>query len=414
MKNLKTSLAAGILALSLAGVASAANPVTIYIAGSNGDRATTNTAIGKLLGGPGKYTFIGTNTAPDKANFGIFTGGTFNGAAVTIKVSYIGATGGIAANAGYQTVHFVPDNPAVTGGTTADPTTSGTADLHIPDFTLSTNFQSTSPFTGYYKGTYYETLEDELVAIIPLKWLGSKGYPGNNLTTQQAQVLFTTGAVPLALFTGSENDQHKIVYATGRNTDAGQRYIALTESGLGVNTVVKQYKPAISGAAAGAGGFVTGGTVTSHALWPVETFSGVNSKFLGNSGAATGAALAPYLTATLGPVAYKLLDPDATAGYYISYLTTGDSDTIAIPNGAVELKWNGVAYSQAALEQGQYTFWVYEHVLTRESLSGLPRDFATALTEQIRNVDAGVGGISLSNVQVSRTGEGTVVIPDYF
>ena len=226
MKILKTSLAVGALALVLTSVASATNPVTIYIAGSNGDRATTNTAIPKLL--TGTVTFAGTNATATKANYGVFTGGSFNGTPVTIKVSYIGATGGIAANAGSLTVNFVPDG--VSGGSVPDPTISGNAyDAHIPDFTLSTNFQSTSPFTGTYKGHYYESLNDTLVAAIPLKWLGSKGYPGSNLTTQQAQLLFSSGAVPLALFTGSSADQNKTVFATGRNTDAGQRYVAVVE-----------------------------------------------------------------------------------------------------------------------------------------------------------------------------------------
>lgn len=412
MKILNTSLAVGVLALVFTSVASA-TPTTIYIAGSNGDRTTSNTAIAKLLGGIDHLTFAGTSSYL-KANFGVFTGGTFNGQPVTIKVAYIGATGGIAANAGYQTVNFVPDG--VSGEKVPDPTTTGNAhDAHIPDFTLSTNFQSTSPFTGNYKGINYETLEDTLVAAIPLKWVASKGYPGNNLTTQQAQLLYLSGAVPLALFTGSSTDQHKIVYSTGRNTDAGQRYVALTEIGLGVNTVVKQYKPTISGTAVGVGNFVVGGTVDSQALYPIETFSGVNSQFLGNSGATTGAVLAPFLTATLSANAYKLKDPDATAGYYISYLTTGDADTIAIPNGAVELKWNGIPFSQDAVAQGQYTFWTYEHVLTRESLTGTARDFATALSNQILNTDGSVAqGILLSNLQVSRTGEGTIVTADYF
>ncbi len=404
------SLIAGALSLTFAAYAS--GQTVIHIAGSNGDRATTNTAIPKLL--TGTLTFAGTNADPVKANFGTWTGGSFNGQAVTIKVAFIGATGGIAALAGSLPVRFLPDG--ATGGSNPDPTVGANPnESSVPDFALSTNFQSSSPFSGTYQGHFYEDLNDALVAVIGVKWLASKNYPGpTNFTTQQAQLLFSTGAVPLALFTGSAADQNKTVFATGRNTDAGQRFVALAESGLGVNAVVKHYKPSITGSAPGVGGFVTGGTVNSHVLWPIETFSGVSSEVLGNSGASSGANLAPLLTAVLGPTAYHIGNPSAVAGYYISYLTPGDADTIAIPNGAVELKWNGVQFSADAVRQGQYTFWVYEHVLTRNSLAGLKLQFANSLTTQIETVDAGVAGIFLNTVEVSRSGEGTLVGPNYF
>jgi len=408
-KVFKTTTAL-LLTLAFAGSAFAA-PVVIHIAGSNGDRATTNTAIPKLL--TGTLTYAGTNSDPTKANFATWTGGSFNGTPVTVKVAFIGATGGIAAVAGSLPVKFLPDG--ATGGSNADPTVgSNPNESAVPDFSLSTNFQSTSPFSGTYLGHSYASLTDQIVAVIGLKWVASKNYPGTNLTTQQAQLLYSAGAAPLALFTGDPADENKTVFATGRNTDAGQRFVALAESGLGVNAVVKHYKPVIVGSGTGVGGFVVGGTVTTHALWPVETFSGVSSQFPGNSGATTGANLAPYLTTVLGPTAYHVGNSSATAGYYISYLTPGDADTIAIPNGAVELKWNGIAYSNQAIQEGQYTFWTYEHVLYVESLSGTPRSFADGLATQILNTDATVAGIYLNTVNVSRTGEGTLVTPNYF
>ena len=417
MKTLK-HLAGGVLALALANAA-AADPIVIHIAGSNGDRATTNTAIPKLLGGT--PVFAGTNSTPTSANFGTWTGGTYGGVPVTIKVAFIGATGGIAAVAGSQTIHFLPDG--ATGGSNPDPTTAPSFDAAVPDFTLSTNFQSTSPFSGVYQGHTYDTLTDNIVAVVALKWIASKNYPvaDKNLTTQEAQLLFSTGRVPLALFTGNPADQNKIAFSTGRNTDAGQRYVAFSESGLGVNAVVKQYKPVIVGSGSGVGGYVVGGTVTSQALWPVETFSGQSSLFPGNSGATTGANLAPYLTTVLGSNAYTLTGtdgvaqlPDATEGYYISYLTPGDADSIAIPNGAVELKWNGVPYSVQAIQEGLYTFWTYEHILYKPDLAGTARDFADALVTQITDVDATVAGIKLNTMHVSRLGEGTQVTPNYF
>ncbi len=355
----KLTLLAGLAALAMTGAAALAQaPIVIYIAGANGDRATTNTAIPKLLGGT--VTHAGIKANPTQSNVSTFTGGTFTGGTftnvpVTIKVSYIGATGGIAAVAGSQTVRFLPDG--ATGGANADPTDpANPAVIAIPSIALSTNFQSSSPFIGTYQGIQYEDLspQDQIVSVVGVKWIASKGFPGDNITPLAAQLLFKNGRAPLSAITGDPNDNNKTVFATGRNLDAGQRFAAQAEAGIGIFSVVRHYKPTISGAAAGVGNFVTGGTVDSHALWPVETFSGVSSQILGNSGATTGANVAPILTATLGPAAYTVGNPNATAGYYISYLTPGDADTIAIPNGAVELKWNGVPYSPTAVREGRY------------------------------------------------------------
>lgn len=413
MNPLKTSIAAAFLAI--ASVASA--QTEIYIAGSNGDRTATNTAIPKLL--TGTVTFSGTNADPKRANFGVFTGGSYNGTPVTIYVSYIGATGGVKAVAGGQQVKFVPQNSS---GPLADPTVSGNPSQGVvPDFTMSTNFQSSSPYNGLYQGEQYVTLEDQLIGVTGLKWLGSKNFPGTNVTSQQLEALYLSAAQPLALFTGSSGDRNQTVYAIGRNTDAGQRYIALAEPKIGgssvsaLSAVVKHWKPTIGGAAAGVGGFVTGGNVTAHVLWPTETVSGVNSQFAGNSGFPTGASLAPALTATIDASVYTVENANATAGYYIGYLTPGDADSIAIPNGAVELSYNGVPYSADNVREGKYTSWVYSHLLYRSSLAGTKRDFADALANQIKTVDAvSGGGILIDTMKVQRFSEGGNVTPIYF
>jgi hypothetical protein len=398
--------------IALAGLASSAvAQVTIYVAGANGDRATTNTAINKLL--TGTKTYAGINNDLTRSNQSTFTG-TFGTTQVTVKTSYIGATGGIGAVAGNTPVRFLPDG--ATGGSNPDPTIGNNPnDAAIPQIAMSTNFVSSSPYTPgtAFEGGVYPTLVDELVSVVGMKWIGSKGLPIDNITPQQAQVLFLSGRLPLAFFTGNPADENKSVFATGRNLDAGQRFAAQAEAGIGIFSQVKQYKPNITGAAAGVGGFVTGGTVDSHVLWPVETFSGVSSEVPGNSGATTGANLAPILTATLGTNAYKVGNPNATAGYYISYLTPQDADTISIPNGAVELKWNGVPFSEDNIRSGRYTFWVYEHIMRRQELSGIALDFFVALRDQIKNVDATVAGIKLDTVRVGRLAEGGLVTPNY-
>ncbi len=406
MKKLKNYTASAALGLAL--ISSTHAATTLYISGSNGDRVITQTAIANLLTGE---TFSGVNADPTKSNFGIWNG-VYKGEAVTIKVAFIGATGGIAAVAGGKTVKFSSDATP-----TKDPTTPGNAsDDRIPDFTLSTNFQSTSPFQGRYQGTVYETLQDQVVGVVPMKFLASPGFPGTNITSQQAQLLYLTGKVPLSLFTGKTPDRKKTVFAIGRNSDAGQRFGALAEIGLGYNAVVKHYLPTITGTKPNKDGIAVGGTVTKQELWPIETVSGVSSNTLGNSGFSSGARLAPALTVTLSKGAYKVGNAKATGGYYIGYLTFADAKNIAIPAGAKELSFNGTKYSTQNLRDGLYTFWLYTHVLYKKNLKGTPLTFANQLAFRIKTADAQAqgAGVFLSSLAVKRTTDGGVVTPTFF
>jgi hypothetical protein len=300
------------------------------------------------------------------------------------------------------------------------------------DFGFSTNFQATSPFIGLFNGVLYNQVVEETVGVSPLVFIASPGFPaaGANLTTQLAQLLYSSGSVPLSLFTGNPADENKIVYAIGRNTDAGQRFGAYTEFGLGVNSTVQVWQPTITGSTTDPSGVVYGGTATSHTLWPIETISGINSGSVGNGGYNAGATLAPILTTTLGPNAYKLFDselgdfvyPDATAGYYIGYLTPGDANSrvlggvVPVANRGVLLKWNGVDYTADNVKNGKYTAWLYNRILKPQTgLSGVKLQFANALRDQIRTVDAVVGGgiILDSTFRVQRFTDGGRVIPRF-
>jgi len=404
MNSIKHLLLVGASALALADSASA--DTVIHIAGSNGDRAATTQAILNLLTSPVyKAGIAGSATA---SNFSIITG-SFNGTSVIVKTAFIGATGGIKAvastNASEKLVRFLPDNATGTSNpnplTTTDPTKYETS---APDFGVSTNFQSTSPYQDTYNGVFYTTLTDTITGVVPLNFVASKNFPGDNLTTSNAQALYLRGAVPLAFFTGSSADRNKTVFAIGRNTDAGQRYGAFAEIGIGVNAVVKQYQPTISS-----------GVVTSHVLWPVETVSGVSSQFAGNSGYSSGALVATALTATLSSTAYQVGNQSATAGYYVAYVTPSDAPTDVV-GGAVLLKWNGVPYSSTAVAEGQYTAWLYTHVLYDPDLTGFVKDFADALATEVSNntiVSPG-GGLQLSTLQVRRNSEGALITAKYF
>ncbi|HVJ47257.1 MAG TPA: hypothetical protein VM511_12765 [Luteolibacter sp.] len=468
MKFLKNA-AFGAMALASAGSAYA--QTTIHFAASNGDRNATQTAIGKLLtdwkytglsgtisGSAGAITTSGgVASTYTGSNFGTWRG-KYLGNNVIIRTNYAGALAGIAAVAGGTLQKFDTSTGSEADGTGAaskilNPLDTPNFVTSTVDFGFSTNFQSTSPFLGPYKGTTYATVREHNVGISPLGFYASPGFPATNITTQQAQLLYKTGVQPLALFTGDwVNHKNITVWAIGRNTDAGQRYGAYAEVGLGTSQVVRAWQPTVSGAIAEAthgiiGIGPIGGTVDSHALWPAEEFSGIASE-IGNGGFNSGANLAAALTVTLSANAYKgrYYNPDggedgtgafenlydnATAGYYIGYLTPGDANPRVLgvnssgvdnqptrPAGTrgVALKYNGVALTTDNVKNGQYTAWLYNRLLTPTSWplvgSNTTQTFAYALRDQIKNVDAPAGGgiIDDATVKVRRLADGGLVI----
>lgn len=448
------SLLAGIAVW--AGLAAMASAQTVIrIVGSNGDRTATQTAIAHILDAgwkyqgitaPGNTTSSGTLSIATGSNFGAWNG-TYQGSPVIIKTSFSGALAGIAAVAGGQpSFRFVASDGTGTGVLNNPLTSTNAADYETAkaDFGFSTNFQSTSPYNGVFQGVTYSPVTEEVVGITALGFYASPGFPGSpsssnptflpNITNQLVYQLYTKGVLSLALFTGDfVNDKNKLVYAIGRNTDAGQRYGAYTEVGLGTSTQVRTWFPSVSGTTT-TSGVVWGGTVSSHQLWPVNQQPGTFAVPLGSGGYSSGALVAQNLTSTLTENAYKsqYLDPDtnqltflypnATAGYYIGYATPGDGNkgvlgsTGAVPssNQGVLLKFNGVALTDANVKNGTYTAWVYNRILKPQTgLSGTPLTFANALRDQIKTVDAPAGGglFDDASVFVQRFTDGGAVVP---
>ncbi len=437
MKLLKTL---AIAAVTLA-TASYASAVDIYIVGSNGDRSATQKGILNKLGATGSWFFRGDKGSTDSAtpstnnnalnsNFGVWTG-TFNSQSVKIKVSFIGAAGAVFALAGNNQVRFVANNGTGSGTLTSPYATGAVLNtdyiLANANFGFSTNFQETTP----YNGGSFDTLVTETVGVSPIVFVASPGFPGDNLSTQLAQNLYSSGSLPASLFTGNSADVNKIVYAIGRNTDAGQRYAAYSEIGLGTAAAVSVWQPTLSGQITDPTTSIKyGGTVTSHKLWPIETVSGVDSVSRGNGGYDSGGNLAPQLTVTgfsANPIKGRDTGsptpnfepyPSATAAYYIGYITAGDYNTRIVPFSptSVLLKYNGVTYSAAAVRNGQYTSWVYNRILARSDGVGLEDGttslFHDAIRDEILNTTATEnGGILLSTLNVERLADGGLVTP---
>ena len=74
-------------------------------------------------------------------------------------------------------------------------------------------------------------------------------------------------------------------------------------------------------------------------------------------------------------------------------------------NGTI-LTDNGVAYSTAAVENGTYTQWGYEHLFYRLSFSGTAKTVVYQITANVISTTASVSGVPLSSMLVTRDGDG--------
>ncbi len=227
--------------------------------------------------------------------------------------------------------------------------------------------------------------------ILPFKWVKTAG-GGNfanvtNISSQQARVLYTTiGIQPLSLFTGGTDIDD--VYAVGRDFDSGTRITAVAETGAGVFSTLDQYQFTVNdvGVTAPTAGFANDDTLSN----PVEVF---------NSGYASGGSVANVLGAT---------------GYNcIGYLGASDAKT-AIAQGAIELTYNGSAFSVANIKNGKYTFWSKYQALRKQTLSGTTSNMFSSLKTALINLTTdNTDGtrVKLTDMAVDRTADGGDVIP---
>lgn len=368
---------AGFIACAFAATASA--QTVIRITGSTAYRGATHTAITKILNAGFTYGYTGGTLSG--ASQAIFTG-TANVAgnpAVIIKTGWSGSVGGVQTVSKNLNVNFLPNSTTQsTGGTSG--ATAGT-EAGIPDVAMSDTFQSSTDFIT-------PVLRDTVVGVVPFKWVANAGAPAglNNVTPQLAQALWSSGQIPLSLFSGLTADATITVNAIGRDPDSGTRLTAFAESGVGVSSIVTQFQPTVSG-----------GAVTSQQPWPASTINGIPVA-VGNGGYASGGTLAGVMGNT---------SLAGIGGYYITYLSTGDATT-AINAGGKELAYNGVTYSLTALQEGLYTFWGYEHLMYRNSYTGTGKTVADKLATQLRTVDATV---LTGTMKVNRATDGGLITP---
>jgi hypothetical protein len=368
MNILNKSIVAAVLGLSVADVSHAG---VIYLTGSTAARSTVYAALiapgAVFQTAPTVTTYAGSSASGSTymAFVGTLVGGS---GSTTIDCDWSGSEAGIHDVAAAQQESFL--NPATLNGQNngaANPTDVVNATVNMA---MADNAQAYSRTTTPAVGTQTE------VGVVTFEFVRNPGlWTGTNVTDAQVQQALN-GYAPRALFDGNSGHTGDYVYVEGRNNQSGTRVNAYGDTGFGILTSPNQIEINNSGV--------------------MQDLSGNGSGiYEGDYGFSSGGTLA----ATMGANTTAQTDQvnGGTPGFsVIAYLGLSDAAT-AITDGGTALSFNGIPFSAAAVEQGQYAFWGNEYC----DLQASP---TTEETLAYHNLTAKTTGISAY-------GDGTIVIP---
>jgi hypothetical protein len=375
--NLRKSVLLGAVAI-FATVSSVLADVTINITGATAFRAAAHTSIIATLGGNGVVEYAySTSAGAAAANLAtadrsIFVGPVSGLGIVTVRCSWSGSTAGIGSVVTASPVSV----PLMTTSVSTTGVNGGISfETVVPKFSFSDVAQAAS-------NNPTPALNGTQVGVVPFMFLAQEGAPSGitTMTDQLFASLYSTGSAPLSTFTGSAADEDLLVVPTGRNTGSGTRVTILAETGYGFSTTVNQFQPTI-----------VAGEVTALG-------SASNNGYSSNSGVRT------------------VLETPMSAGLsesflFVAYLTISDA-LQAITNGAKELTYNGVAYSEENVKNGSYSLWGYQWLYNAD---GLTTDETTFLDTFVATIPANLGtaGIPIPDMRVTRQGgDGGQILTD--
>ena len=428
MKNIKNTLLVGAVALGLASSASATTYLRITGSTANGD--ATHTAILNVLtntAGNSLTSYAYETAALKGSKVAIFSGNISGIGAVIIKTKLTGSEAGIQTTVQGYNVAFLNDTNLPVSGSTSGLTSAGETDVTAPGAALSDTFQSTSRFAAGATVTQtngavtYTALTpatitgstNGIVGVVPFKFVATSDAPFTNITTRLAQDLWSGGKVKLSGFTGNLADNNKFVYATGRDIDSGTRLTCMLAIGFSANGQVKQYQPSTSAnAQITSAATANGATNNKLNAFPAGTINNVAVAIF-NNGYNSGGNLVKALAASA-------TNYGGTAGVaaIVGYAGANDSDpqTTNSVNPLKELAFEGVYLgsangnynTNAALINGLYNVWGYEHLYfsAAVALDANASAIGNAIATQLFNTDAVV---RVSSMTVSRAGDGGAI-----
>lgn len=406
----------GILGLALAGTASAQS--TIRIIGATTYRAPVHAAIEAILNSG--YAFADSGASNSASALGGASAAEFTGTLksnsnpVVIKTYWTGSVAGVSDLASQRAISgFMADGLAVVGGTglgsgyaqepSPEPCDMAMSDAPYGDDALCLQLGNTAAKAA--KSTIQSTTFHEAGSmdqsfatgegIVPFEWVLEKttgAAPISNITQQTAQTLIENGYTSLMTLTGNTSNQYDYLFLIGRNEDSGSRCNAYAEAQTGFGQAAIQWMPSYIGtsgsyqdigaspsyvSSSGTNYVYDGGTTATlsglqkwPSNWKINTNTTIAWTVSGHSGFVSGGEVASALSAvdpvTSGSISITSSPTTPNNVYVIGYVGSSDANT-AIGNGATELTYNGVLFSQNAVRNGQYTFWGYEQALYQPS-----------------------------------------------
>ncbi len=329
---MNTVITTSLIACGLVSAASAFTPEkTVYITGATAFRGQVynilNAAITAPTDGDSKVQGTGAQNQYSFRGTWKADGSALDGKKVAIYCGYTGSAAGQRDLIGNNDVNFVN----FAGGTfTAKPQLA---------------FSDVKQAATDYAGSATKLAGTE-VAVVPFIFAGNANAIAagvDNVTPQAMGIMFPIGYQFLPVMTGKTSDEGSYVYLVGRDNSSGTRITVLAETGYGINTKIQQY------------GLASG-------TWTAQAYNG---------GYASGGSVRADLNV-------------AAADPAIGYLGLSDAyGATPLANGAAAIKYNGVAYSVEAVENGAYTLWTYENLFTLPNPSDDVNAFNGALKTEI-------------------------------
>jgi len=403
--KIKISLLAGLAALGFASTASA--QTVINITGATAFRAGAHNAILEILsdGGtfPVKYCWIGSAGTNGFLNSNkIIAEGRIGGQDYIIRTNQNGSTQGIASVAtqttppsAYLDVTLTAADRIVGGQNLASDAGKTVAGV-IGRFAFSDVDQAIS-------NNPTPVLPGAPVGVVPFVFIANVGAPAGltNMTDQLHESQWKNGQLPLSMYTGNPADT-KLVLNTGRNNGSGTRATILAETQYGPFTQVVQW-----------GGPNDATTVSgSEGTGTVNTLNNLfNNGYSSNSWVRQNLARTSTNVTVGGTPGQDIV--------IVSYLTLSDAAAITTLTGgagvgARALTYNGMAYSEDNVKNGQYTLWGYQQFYASADITAAEQVFFDAFTAAIpATLDPLVTGIPIPDMNVTREGgDGGPITPN--
>lgn len=408
----KISLLAGLAALGFASSASA--QTVINITGATAFRAAAHNAILSILSDGGatqvKYCWIGSAGTNGFLNSNkIIAEGTIGGQQYIIRTNQNGSTQGIASVATQTT----PPSAYLSASLTAADRVVGGVNLASDAGKTEAGVIGRFAFSDVDQAISNNptpVLPGAPVGVVPFVFIAGVGAPAGltNMTDQLHDAQWSTGQLPLSMYTGNPADT-RLVLNTGRNNGSGTRATILAETQYGPFTSVVQWGGPNSAAN------VAGSEGTGTVNWLQN---------LGNNGYSSNSWVRQVLarTTTNVTVGTDGSGNGGTAGQNIvmvSYLTLSDAAAITTITGgagvgARALTYNGVPYSEANVKNGSYTLWGYQQFYASADITAAEQIFFDAFTAAIPpTLDPLLTGIPIPDMNVTRNGgDGGPITPN--